>query len=502
MAKGDGARDVVRNGKPGSRTTQSPRKGRAFAWLALPCSYRFRVSRSAEEDPISLIFVPILAQALTFGTGARTEVRYVVTNERREPVEDHFEFGAGAGVGLNFTADHFSLGVGYAPSVSISPLLSEGTEGTLTHTGFANAGAGYEFKFKRMRLAINQTANYSVHNSSDIAIAGPTALPLPTPETPRPSEETPPDGTPAGPDGEVTPPDGQGEPGAGGPAVNPDGTRPVDRGTEGELLHMGSLTTSLQLTHLISRKTTLTEGVGYSLSVGLGGRSREFYALVQGIYGNVSYGYRLGARDTITTALNTGHAWSELGNEGQVVALTVTWGHTFTRQLEGYIGGGAAYTRTQYRDDPVPNSIYPTANAGINYHTRLARGALNMNANFSAAPVLDYTTANVDPQLSFNAGVGWSRDRTGLSASFGSAISVSQPGEAEPQGALNSFYASAGASYDIGAGFAADAGVRAAWLEYDDFESVPPQFAIYVGLSWGAGVSLLEPTSTREPTGR
>jgi hypothetical protein len=445
----------------------------------------------SEEDPISLIFAPILAQALTFGSGARTEVRYVVTNERDKPVEDHFELGAGAGLGLSLTSEHLSLGIGYGPSISVSRLESDDPDSILTHTAVANANASYEFKFKRLRITVSQAAGYSLQNTTAIAISGSTALPLPRTETPRPTEQTPPEGTPAeGPDGQVTPPDAQGEPG--GQAVNPDGTPAPGRGTNDQLLHVGTLTSSVDFTHLISRKVTLTEGASYQLSIGLGDRSRVVYPLVQGLRAHLTHGYRIGARDTITTALNTGHAWSELDSEGQVVALTVSWSHLFTRQLDTYVGAGLAYTRTQYKDDPVPNSIYPTANAGINYRTRVARGELSMNANFFSAPVLDYTTAEVNPQLGFNAGAGWSRDRTRLLANFGSAISVSPPGEAEVSGALNSFYANAGASYDIGLGFSADTGVRAAWLEYDDFESVPPQFAIYVGLSWAAGVPLIE----------
>jgi hypothetical protein len=453
----------------------------------------FARSPSAEEDPISLIFVPILAQALSFGTGARSEVRYVVTKERDKPVAEHFELGSGAALGLYFSSEHFSLGAGYGPSLTIKPLFSSPRETELTHTAFASAGAGYELKFRRLTITLGQSANYALYNTTAIAIAGPTALPLPTPETPRPSEEQPPEGgTGTEQQPQPTAPEGQGPGNAGQGGLNPDGTPNTGRGTNRELLHTGGLTTSIEFKHAISNKTTLSERLEYVLSIGLGERSRDDYPLVQGIKGHVSYSQRLTARDSLTAALDTGHAWSELDSDGQVATLTTTWGHLFTRQLESYLTGGVAYTRTRVGDQAVPNSIYPTGGAGINYHTRVAGGDFNFNANFYAAPVLDFTYARVDPQLGYSMGAGWGRDRTTLSASFGSAISVTRAGEDDPVGALNNFYASAGAGYEIGAGFHAETGVRAAWLEYSDFQSVPPQLAIYVGVSWGAGADLMQ----------
>jgi hypothetical protein len=132
------------------------------------------------------------------------------------------------------------------------------------------------------------------------------------------------------------------------------------------------------------------------------------------------------------------------------------------------------------------HSIYPTGSASIEHDTPLSGGNLGMGASVGTAPELDLTTAEVDPRLTVAAGIGWSKERFSIDAGVSSAVSLSQ----DLAGALNAFTASVTAAYDIGAGFAVDAGVRGAWQTFEGATAIPPSIAIFLGLSWGAGIPI------------
>ena len=99
--------------------------------------------------------------------------------------------------------------------------------------------------------------------------------------------------------------------------------------------------------------------------------------------------------------------------------------------------------------------------------------------------MLDYTRATVDPQISVTGAVAWARDRTTVYASLGSAISLE-----DDEQSFNSLTANAGVAYEIGAGFSADTGLRAAWQTYGDETRVPPSWAVFIGLTWDGAVTL------------
>jgi len=256
-----------------------------------------------------------------------------------------------------------------------------------------------------------------------------------------------------------------------------------------DIARLGSLRIGGGLSHLLARDATLGVSGGYSLAGGVDDRSRAVYPVLPSADAGVSVGYEIDGRNTVTTSLTNQVAWGSDETTTYLAILTESWLHRFTRHTTGDVGAGISYSRTQRPDFPTLHQIYPVGSTGIAHSTRLARGTFSLGARLSAAPVLDLTTAVIDPRLGIGAGVGWTRRRLSMHASFGSALSLSDGGE----GALSSVSASAGVSYEIGAGFSVDAGVREAWQRFLGVTLVEPTTVFYGGVSWGGGVELNRP---------
>lgn len=431
-----------------------------------------------------ILLAPILAQLLTLGLGARSEGRYVVTE-----VDDRLEAGASAGVGLAFSMPHLSVGVGYSPYVTVTPLESESREWLLADAGYANVSLDYGFRFRRSTLTFAQSAGYTVENPYRESLANPTVIPTP--------EAAPPTGAPD---------NGMGALPGSDTTQNPAETarRAVDYRVQRWFLH-----SSVTFTHPLSRKTTFGANGGYSLGAGIG-RSRADNPLVQGPDAGVNLGYRVTARDQLTTDLDAQYAWSEsytpIGSteparyRGFVTTLMENWGHLFSRRTRADVGLGISYASTQVNDGPIEEALYPAGLAGITHDTRIARGMLSLYARATTAPVLDATTGSADPRIGLAFGATWVRRRLSLNANLSSAISLSGDDSA---GALNAFSADAGAAYDLGAGFSADTGVRGDWQTAGTLTLIPPSVAFFVGISWAGGVPLLgaSPSNRSAPAG-
>jgi hypothetical protein len=430
------------------------------------------------------LFAPILAQLLTLGLGARTEGRYVATE-----IDDRLEAGASAGIGLAFSMPHVSVGVGYSPYVTVTPLDSEPREWLLADAGYGNVTLDYGFRFRRSTLTFAQTAGYTVENPYRESLANPTVIP-------------PPDAAPGVPD------NGVGALPGSDTVQNPaeSARRAVDYRVQRWFSH-----SSVTFTHPLSRQATLGANAGYSLGAGIG-RARADNPLVQGPDAGVNLGYRISARDQLTTDLDAQYAWSEshtpIGStepiryRGFVTTLMENWGHLFSRRTRADLGIGVSYASTQVNDGPVEESLYPAGLAGITHDTRIARGMLSLFARATTAPVLDATTGSADPRIGLAFGASWVRRKLSLNANLSSALSLSDDDSA---GALNSFSADAGAAYELGAGFSADTGVRGDWQTVGALTVIPPSAAFYVGISWAGGVPLLgasPATKTASPATR
>jgi hypothetical protein len=402
------------------------------------------------------LLVPVLAQLLTVGTGASTEARYVASEADRR-----FESFSSAGVAVGLRLPHLSLDATYSPSITISPLERAPRSVTVTDSFNGTVTADYVFRFKRSSLGLSQSATYTLENPVLDALNG--AAPVPSAPAPRPPADQ----------GGAQPPPNQ-------PTTSPAADA---RPGENYRVQLWTLRSGLTYDNLLSQKTLFTANANYQLTAGFG-RSRRDYPLVQGPDGRFELAYRLSARGTLTSTLGAQYGWSDTGSKGFISGLAERYAYQFTRRTRGDIAVGVAYSNSQVKSGPRTHSILPAGSAGLDQNTRFYGGTLTLGSRVSSAPVLDVTTATIDPRLGFALNAGWTRRRLSLNADASAAISMAGGDNA---GALNSVAANAGAGYDLGAGFSANTGVRLAWQTFEGKSVIPASTAVFVGVSWGFG---------------
>lgn len=408
---------------------------------------------------MSPLLAPVLAQLVTLGLSDRTEARWIASED-----DERLEASTSPAVTLGVAWPRFELTLGYAPYVTITPLDREPREVLVFHG--VSAGAQYRHQWRRTTLTLAETLTYGQHDFRAELLSSRGGAPIP--------------GAPIG--GGVLPPGGGGMTGGGGEDLPEAPARASDM-----TVHHGASTTSLSLSRGLSRRSTLDASAAYLIGGGLDEASRDAYPIVQGPQANVTIGYRLNRHDAFSGAFATQYAFGS-GESGRswISSVTAGWEHAFGPRTRSSLSAGVAGTWTEQRDGTATLSIYPTASAGIGYTTRMGRSRITASGTAATAPVLDLSTATVDPRLSVGGAFAWERDRTTVSATVASAVSLAD----DEQSALNSVVAGVGVAYDLGLGFSADAGMRGAWQTFGGETVLPPSWALFVGISWVAAVPL------------
>jgi hypothetical protein len=247
------------------------------------------------------------------------------------------------------------------------------------------------------------------------------------------------------------------------------------------------LRTGAEISHRLGRFTTIQGGLGYTVSGGADEESRALYPTVRGPDARATLSYAVNARNLLSSTLSAQYATSGDSTETLAIAYDQTWRHEFSPRTSAELGAGVAYARSPQENGSVAHSFYPAGRAGIGHTERAAGGILNLNATIGGSPVLDFTTAAIDPRLQIGAGIGWGRDRFFTNVSGGTSVSLSGADEQDAFSALN---ASAGVGYYLGVGFTVDGGVRGAWQQVGGEDRIPPTAAAYLALSWQIGIPL------------
>ncbi|HEV8551468.1 MAG TPA: hypothetical protein VGQ57_20615, partial [Polyangiaceae bacterium] len=213
------------------------------------------------------LLVPILAQLVTLGGGARTEVRDV-----QEVGKHRLEAYAGGGVGLGASIPYFSLAIGFSPYATFYHLESPHERDVeLTSNASANAATGYSFVLRRTTFTFGLNGNYTISNPvSALTSPPPPAAPNFTPvDTGANKDVTAPNATTTGP-----------TPGKNGTADNAtavaNGLRPVDAVNQ-----YWAVRGYLGIDERLSHRTTGNVIGSYNVNGGLGPYS-EFVPLTQG----------------------------------------------------------------------------------------------------------------------------------------------------------------------------------------------------------------------------
>jgi hypothetical protein len=421
--------------------------------------------------------VPILAQSVAVAVGDRTEARLVIEQNDRRPEAATTPFAA---VTLNDRRS--SLLLRYGPSFTLTPLDAKHPDLLIFHSAIALGN----MRFRRTTVTLSQSGGYGERNFLVSAVAAPDrVVPTPVPgsgTTPAPGESQP---TP----GSTTPapgaPGGGSSTGAGANAALPNASAPA--ALSDQTVRFAELRSELSIAHELSRRSVTTQNVGYVVTGGVGD-SKRLYPMFYGPHVGAAYGYQLSSADRIIASSRAEYLSTSGGGRFATVAIETGYSHQFNSHFRAGASVGLAYARIEDSEGNVTASLYPTfglgSGAALSYETRLAGGRLSLNAAAGYAPALDSTTAALDPRINAFTGARFIRRRL-IVYTTGSGIFSLKPND---QGALNSVTAAFGAGYDLGAGFGVDAGVRAAWQSFQGSQTIPPTYAFFVGLSWGATV--------------
>ena len=404
---------------------------------------------------------PILAQTLVLQVSDRQELR-AVAERQTDSWDTRYEAENGATLSTGVISRNSAIGAQYSPTVIVTPL--EGPDEERQTAVFHRAGAGASISWRTSRrttLVASQTASYELSNTrlqglSDAASLAPD--PGPIPETGDPDEQAPP-------------------------------TTNADVRASRDDVQTGSLRSQLSLDHRLSRIANLSAFTGYSFTAGLGD-SRIDYPLIHGPDAGISYAVRVTRLDTLTTLTNARYAFEEDGGRAFLASLGEEWSHRFNRNATLGVGVGVTYVYDDPADGPAQHNFYFGTGSGTNvsytFREKVNRGILTVTLGASYSPVLDQSTFTPDVRFGAFAGADWKKEQLTLYARTNTILSA----EPDDAGALNSVAGALGSIYEIGAGFAFEAGARAGWQTFRNEEGLvdvlPASTAVFVALSWAA----------------
>jgi hypothetical protein len=265
------------------------------------------------------------------------------------------------------------------------------------------------------------------------------------------------------------------------PQTPPDASSAETVSASGITTRTGTIDTDLTFIESLSRRSTLSESVGYTASVGLDEPSRALYPFTHGPTASLAYAYVFNPRDTLTSKLEGSMAYApSTGNRAYRVDFEERLVHLFNRRTYSEFAIGVAYTRAEL-DGDVIIGVTPTSEAAITTNMKAAGGELSLGARLTYGPELDRTALVFDTRIGVEGNVGWSKGRFTSYAGTATAVSVNP----EDAGSLSGVTGNTGVRYELGAGFMTEAGLRFAYQEYEGAESLPATWVAFVALSWG-----------------
>jgi hypothetical protein len=233
-----------------------------------------------------------------------------------------------------------------------------------------------------------------------------------------------------------------------------------------------------------SRSTSASLVAGYGVSRSFGD-SGEAYPTTRNADGTLSLSNRLSRKDNLSSVLSARTSSSEVGR-AWVFAFTESLSHRFGARSNGTVNAGASYNREKRRGEDADWSIYPIAGLSFSYSRPSRNGIFSLTLGNTFNAVIDPVSTSIDPRATFTATVTWSDRRNyALSAAFDTTRSLEPNGS----GALQTVSGSGIASYFLGAGFSAQAGVRTAFQSYRQAEQLPPTWDGFVALLFNVNLA-------------
>jgi hypothetical protein len=385
------------------------------------------------------VLAPILAQAITFAAGDRTEVR-----TRLNDVDAYFDVETRPSLELELRTPRTSWTLTYFPSL-IFLAVGDSTynEVLLLHS----ARASSTFRWPRTSLRLSQSGSYGERNFQVAALSAPetgpdTAAPEPTPADPNAPAQpptTPPTTTPT--------------------TVVPDALR-----TNLQTLSYVSSRSQADLSYALSRRWTFGILGGYEVQGGLGREARGFYPLQRGPLGQLRLTFRSSPIDSLTSEVQGQYVDSKggqiSGDRQAVLAIAdERWVHEFSVNARSDLSAGIGYTRFKPEGGKTDNDLHPFANAGLQHRLYKADFALEAEYAVRLSPVIDRNTGAVDRRFQWLTQLTWTRDQLSFLLNLVGVESL----ERDTVLSLTSYTGSFAMRYELTNEFAFDTGVRAFW---------------------------------------
>lgn len=235
------------------------------------------------------------------------------------------------------------------------------------------------------------------------------------------------------------------------PAPNPNGPLPGNGGsspTNGalrdETLDYGALSTTVVVSEMVSRETSLGQYARFTTTSGLG-NDVESYPSQLSFGGGLSAQHRVSQKDAFGLQGWTDRISTRGFSPVVSIGLGFTWNHSLSARLTGYLNLGGSYIFPESTApnvdgiSPPPALIYPNIALGINLDKTPFTVTVGM------IPVIDQISGQVDTRVTGTLQYSERKGRINYTAGIGTATSVNQ----DRFGAFVSFFGNASAGYSL-----------------------------------------------------
>jgi hypothetical protein len=371
------------------------------SWLNFAILWVFHLSPSYE--PMSLLLLPILAQALTLSAGDTSEARI-----RSDDTGQHVDLVTTGNLALSLGLKRTTWTLSYSPSVTQLGLGESSSLLVLFNAGNLNINLRLS---SRTTLNFSESASYGLQNLRALAVSAPQTN----------------FGNTTGSPADTNPP----QPGSTGPASGGSSSSTGTAGTpvlaapEYATIKYGSFSSTIGLAHILDHNWMTGAIASYSDSGGLDAHSETIIPRAHTYSGRATLSRVLGPRDQATTLALANYTLTEPTAEAFFTSLSISWAHRINNLTSSSLSIGEAYSNSTALNGAHSAAVLPIAGATLllNKVGSLAGGRLSATAETSVAPMVDRLTGSAIQMLNSTVGVIWNKRRFTLqSGVFGATV--------------------------------------------------------------------------------
>ncbi len=343
---------------------------------------------------MSLLFLPILAQALSVSLGDTSEARV-----RSDEIGQHFDLVTTGRVALNLGLKRSRWTLYYSPS--ISQLNAGESDSALILYNMGGLGATLRLS-PRTTVDFVETAGYGTENLRALAVAAPQANSGATTGTPGSANSA--------------------QPGTTGPTAGETGSNtgalgtPVLAAPAYATIKFGSVSSGAGVTQILDRKWAARMFASYTVVGGLDSYSESIIPRQSTYLGNTALSRLLGPRDQVVGTVLANYTLTEPTAVAFLSTITIAWNHRIDEWSTMSLLAGDAYTDSTGLDGTHYSGFLPVAGVTLTLTKArpLAGGRLSATFASKVAPMIDRLSGSVVQVLTTSAGASWTRRRLTL----------------------------------------------------------------------------------------